>query len=1161
MDYISQPKDYWIAPNAIRITLNALGDANRIQCSVASGAVIMCWINNVPELGYDNGHQYKTWHLAIAPTYFNTDTHKYIYVAIPRNLDVGNVAMVVFPSEKIDIYGVGESGTQVGSVDYLYIWLQGIITEVQTSGLSFERHWEQMLDEGLLDTDQARDARIDNSAWYSYSSVTGIVTFLKDVAMKVGSSFRNLILGGKELTSVATDETTPTDSTTAVVTPAYVSDRYLRKDIPDTANALITFLRGLNLGNGSYGLDENGNAELLSIILRSLTGESYTGDDIIADKGFKLWQDENGLSNLIVDNLTVRLKAFFAELEIRKVSFTGGDLFFSSAGSKIIRVSPVDSSGNVLLPTYTVLHLVTANGMFLSANGKFYAIKTTEEYTDEELLARTKAYRCYEYSDDGTTQTVNYWQPGDMARCQTFNIDGEGKYVGATNRYYGRLAVRVGREELEDGLMYNYVDLSAEAFVNIDGTDCTGMDNRSSIVNDIPMAGDHIAQVGSQTDATRQGIIELALHDGGSINVYCDVDDWDMSDKRIIHEGEDGFIINSERFLLTTGGVNESIAEVVYGRAIKTDSELISVQADANGSISAISQVQGLPSYIEVEDLGVVVPVSDWKTCVVNGWYLIWDVPHPFPASRWVDPTGTVSQDGNRLELTWAVGLNSYRSMTMNMSVTYVKDGVTRTLTRNIPVAASRNGQDGTSTPVTVMLTPSALTIQEDIVRDEHGYPLPDEHGVYTKVFDYTNAVASVVVKEGDTDLAVTISSVSVPTIEVSGVQVPVCTATVSGNQVALSGVIDGWKDAIITIEASTSTATYTVYLHVYINRLGTWELQSAGDIMQMMSTRNITYIDDQGNEHTIPSISRIYMDALKIALVGDDIEFRASDGTLYMIMRAVWNEQHTEITGYVVDAANMNIDNLTAKNLHIEGNSTFEGVLNGATGSFHSITTPNGSFSINSAGTASFSKMNVRGIALLGSAVFKGDFLYSQAGKQGLSDIITYDYQSFDDTDPDGLLKWKPNFYVNLLTGKARLVNADIIGQVRTPPIHITSGNFSQYFDYSSYNSEYYINTLSGMPNRSLQLEYLPSDHNVFVCEASVRVGTSWMGDEGLVVTIINLSGRSYYYKEIDNWSTPTFKDTMVADKTIAQFQIIYKNMDDQRYLVFPTLVSKENI
>ena len=91
MDYIAQPKDYWIAQGAITITLNALGNPNRMQGSVVSGAAILCYIEGVDGLGYDNGHRFKTWPLSLSPTYFNSNTKKYVYAAIPRTATVGIV--------------------------------------------------------------------------------------------------------------------------------------------------------------------------------------------------------------------------------------------------------------------------------------------------------------------------------------------------------------------------------------------------------------------------------------------------------------------------------------------------------------------------------------------------------------------------------------------------------------------------------------------------------------------------------------------------------------------------------------------------------------------------------------------------------------------------------------------------------------------------------------------------------------------------------------------------------------------------------------------------------------------------------------------------------------------------------------------------------------
>jgi len=183
---VSSPKDYWISPNALSISLNALGDHDRIQASVASGAVIFCYIKDIAAFDFDAGHNFRKWPLVISPTYFNSTTEKYLYVAIPRSNTIGSEAMIVFPSQLLDIYGraavkrivrdeqgnmldpdgnitTDESkadyyyiaGDQIGSEDYYYIWLHGIITASGDNSAN-ERDWatDPKYDTGRLNTDE-----------------------------------------------------------------------------------------------------------------------------------------------------------------------------------------------------------------------------------------------------------------------------------------------------------------------------------------------------------------------------------------------------------------------------------------------------------------------------------------------------------------------------------------------------------------------------------------------------------------------------------------------------------------------------------------------------------------------------------------------------------------------------------------------------------------------------------------------------------------------------------------------------------------------------------------------------------------------------------------------------------------------------------------------
>jgi hypothetical protein len=488
----AKTNNYWIAPNAISISLNALGDENRIQGSVTSGSVISCYIESVkPEsageayagngdgLGLDNGRNPKRWLLTISPTYFNSDTPKYVYVAIPRRASFGTQAIVVFPSEQIDIYGKNENDEQIGSVDYFYIWLRGIISAPVERDSTLQREWTQGIVWGSLGTyEDIMD--MSESEWYTYTNADGgTVTFLKKIIMKAGSFFQNIFLGDQdhELTGVATSDITYTDSDTLVATPGYVESQYLSKTHESEAQEKVGFLKGLWVGvRNLYEITANGIAKLKSVIAEDVnaqrvqTGDikspNYTGDGV-ADTGFRLTNSHNGHSKLTIDELYVRMKAVFESLEVRERTYTGGDQIWSCAGNRIIRV---DYLGNVETADHVPQMInVHADGRPEGqGQGDVYSVPVpgdTYGYSDVKvpwllrqmpLLARSKVFaryrkvrivineptgnsanraaasesplanirraRCYFLAKDDDTEVHNWWRINDLARCQTMNL-------------------------------------------------------------------------------------------------------------------------------------------------------------------------------------------------------------------------------------------------------------------------------------------------------------------------------------------------------------------------------------------------------------------------------------------------------------------------------------------------------------------------------------------------------------------------------------------------------------------------------------------------------------------------------------------------------------------------------------------------------------------
>ncbi len=113
--------------------------------------------------------------------------------------------------------------------------------------------------------------------------------------------------GGKGVYIIRTnDSTAPSNSN--VFSALRSLAMFLRKDISDTANGLITFLKGLLIGKNGSGIT----------VL------------------------ENGMSQAVVDYLYVKVKAVFDELEVKKKTYVGGEQVISHAGMKCNRVDELD---------------------------------------------------------------------------------------------------------------------------------------------------------------------------------------------------------------------------------------------------------------------------------------------------------------------------------------------------------------------------------------------------------------------------------------------------------------------------------------------------------------------------------------------------------------------------------------------------------------------------------------------------------------------------------------------------------------------------------------------------------------------------------------------------------------------------------------------------
>lgn len=129
---------------------------------------------------------------------------------------------------------------------------------------------------------------------------------------------------------------------------------FLRKDKEDTANELITFLKGF------------------------LVGKNGSGITVL----------EDGTSQAVVDRLYVKVKAVFDELEVKKKTHVGGEQIISPAGMKCVRVEELDES-------YRCFFLSEVDGVTINNEFTVGTLALAQEFNIKEGTSHNVSNRYY----------------------------------------------------------------------------------------------------------------------------------------------------------------------------------------------------------------------------------------------------------------------------------------------------------------------------------------------------------------------------------------------------------------------------------------------------------------------------------------------------------------------------------------------------------------------------------------------------------------------------------------------------------------------------------------------------------------------------------------------------------------------------------------------
>lgn len=311
-------------------------------------------------------------------------------------------------------------------------------------------------------------------------------------------------------------------------------DHFARKDQDETFKGKVAFEKDVNFDGAALF------ADVVAMLKKLKAQGGIETDDVRSanydedtQQGFGLLRAKNGGYRLSLSELEVWCKAIFHELEIRKLSYAGGNVYLSGAGSKIVKVVPV----------------------------------TWESESSEWIetsVDKCKGWLCYLLADDGTTATQNLWREGDQVRCKTIGTLATGT-TNASNKSYWRTIPEHGvssvnekiydgyGNELYGGQMFSWIVIGKHSL----SLDSMTEEFATAEIGGIPEAGDTIVLdghravfVGGQIvdDDSRKGvqILESTGENTPRIVGFKGVD-------RYTHDGKEVFVLSPDRIRLNSG--------------------------------------------------------------------------------------------------------------------------------------------------------------------------------------------------------------------------------------------------------------------------------------------------------------------------------------------------------------------------------------------------------------------------------------------------------------------------------------------------------------------------------------------------------------------------------------------------------------------------------
>ena len=209
------------------------------------------------------------------------------------------------------------------------------------------------------------------------------------------------------------DTTLPTDNN--LFSARRSEQEFLSRKRNDRTKGRITFEQGVVFGQEENGcVDGKGNADLLTLVVRELLRSANYDGSGMTDNGWQIGLDEDLLSHLIVDKITVRRVMNVFELLINKVRSVGGQICVSAANGKI---KTVQEQGDYWHITFEQENTFAAHDLmrcqvFTGTSQKAYWVEVADTANGGILVVKSEFETAQPEEGDecvlmGNTETAN----------------------------------------------------------------------------------------------------------------------------------------------------------------------------------------------------------------------------------------------------------------------------------------------------------------------------------------------------------------------------------------------------------------------------------------------------------------------------------------------------------------------------------------------------------------------------------------------------------------------------------------------------------------------------------------------------------------------------------------------------------------------------------